>query len=216
MSAILHRGPDGLILLRQPQPTFQRQRRGVFDTGTRRFKCLISQWKNYLRTALTDGNSDVAILRFANGGTVPGEAQMYLDSVTIDQELGDSLILSVSYKGLLAAKPDDVLPGVELRTLSEVPTGGYVTPVTFTSPAPVVTHLYVSDRRPDVFEIGSKKTPPTFPGSQALNNYFTAYRTAQVVLFVGWILKSRLPVQCGKLFECVDTYAYETITAPTQ
>ncbi len=144
------------------------------------------------------------------------ERQMFVDSVSIDQEVGDSTILSVNYKGLIVAKKDDVIPSVEMRSLSEVPTGGYVTPVTFMSPVPTVTHLYVSDTRPDVFAVGTAKVPPTFPNSSTLSNYFTAYRADQTAIFVGWILKGRLPEECGGLFQCVDTYTYETITAPTQ
>ena len=215
MSAITHRAST-LTLLTQDSPAFQRQRRGVFDTGTRRFKCLTSRVDFYLAGLLKDGTSDSTILAAAAGNTYTGKRQMFVDSVSIDQEVGDSTILSVNYKGLIVAKKDDVIPSVEMRSLSEVPTGGYVTPVTFMSPVPTVTHLYVSDTRPDVFAVGTAKVPPTFPNSSTLSNYFTAYRADQTAIFVGWILKGRLPEECGGLFQCVDTYTYETITAPTQ
>jgi hypothetical protein len=215
MSAITHRAST-LTLLRQAEPAFQRTRRGLFDTGSRRFKCLTTAWKTYLRTTFKDGTSDKIIMAAATGGTTTGESTMYLDQVSIETQTGDTTVFTASYKGLITTKEDDVIPSVEMRSLSEVPTGGYVTPVTFMSPVPTVTHLYVSDTRPDVFAVGTAKVPPTFPNSSTLSNYFTAYRADQTALFVGWILKGRVPEQCGGLFQTADTYTYETITAPTQ
>lgn len=213
MSAITHR-PDGLTLLTQDRPTFQRQPRGLFDTGTRRFKCLTSRVEFYLNGLLKDGNSDFTIIAAANGAAYAGKKQMFVDSVNIEQEKGDSTFLIVNYKGLIANKVDLVVPSAELRTLSEVPTGGYVTPVTFMSPVPTVNHSYIASTRPSVLEVGSAKAPPQFGTDTPPDGYYVAFRDTQTTLFVGWILKARIPIQCGGLFQTTDTYTYETVTAP--
>ena len=97
MSAITHRAST-LTLLRQAQPAFQRTRRGLFDVGTRRFKCLTTAWKTYLRTTFKDGTSDLKIMAQATGGTRTGEKLMFVDSVNIDEEIGVTTIFSVNYK----------------------------------------------------------------------------------------------------------------------
>ena len=213
MSATIHRNTP-LALLPQSEPAFQITGKGQFDTGTRRFKCLTADWKTHHNRRLKHGVSDFAALKDLDGAISTGEREMFISNVSIEQQLGDSSILAVSYLGRLVSKPDDVVPGVDLRNVSQVPTGGAVNPVTFMNPTPTVMHSYLTNKEPDMFEVGEAKNPPRFASTGNRDGYYTVFRQTQTVLFEGWILKTRVPEQCGGMFRVTDTYTYEIVTQP--
>lgn len=226
MSTIYH--GDTITLLAQAQPSFQRTKGGGFDTGRRRFKVLISNIERALERVFVPGRSDFDTLRAAEGRVSVGYRTMFVDSVTLDNELlGEHAILNVEYRGLIAKKKDsvEIMTGTEEQSFIPTVSGQtIVSAVRVEVPVPTVVHRYVSTKgRPAVTAPGQAMEPPAIAAreTELLKQYYADWLPSSgYTVFEGWKLKNRTTTSPGNVlrhpfWETEDTYNFVVHRAQT-
>lgn len=219
---------DTIRLLAQKNPSFQRTPGGGFDTGTRRFKCLTSEYLRFLRRVFVPGANDFAILRgiaATSGAAFTGHRQMFVSHADIEQQdSATTCVLRVEYQGLLAPKPGAIRFSTSTTEQSTVPSFGALTIITatrFDAPVPTALHRYVSTTgRPSMVEPGRQAEPPgiTPEEKKQVRQYYASVMPSTVVLFEGWVLQTRTAQAPGGVTDCAlwetdDTYQFVRKTA---
>lgn len=213
---ISHGNP--FTLLRQARPTFQRTALGLFDTGSRQFKCSSKDAYRILQRDFRAGVSDFEILKKASGGTVAGHTLMYVSSADIEHEELGKAVLSVKYEGLLFDKDASGAYSTAIEEQVAKATKDYsYQPIRFDLPVPSFVHSYVVvGNRPSAVECGAQKDPPGIrkQETEAAKMYSDDFNGEQRILFEGWVLSQRTMRAPGDhiygvVWQVVDTYQFK-------
>lgn len=217
-----------LTLLRQPEPTFKRTRRGEFDTGMRQFLCHASRADLWLENLLVEGATDEKTLARAVGGPASGNAASgYKSMIIIDAEKksrgGNEAMITVQYAGLMRPKADAADYDTDIETQAPILyyQGASLNIRNKTSvPKPTVTHYWTTDKgRPNLLEAGAERNPPGISAQETARlaqhyDQFTA--DGQTTIYAKWVLLRRSPKSPGgiigsKVWKVTDTYQFVVI-----